>query len=772
MYQQLLGTQIRPSRLDPNKDEKYHVDFARYCAGSGINNPLHTIFLNDYLVLDSFYKGEQWIFDDDLGAFLTDQSGASRNRIKLVHDVISPMVKSLMGIYSQQKFEAHAENVSPEAKTRRDEALGFALLLTRQAQAMPDPIKKTMQQSFGLGENEDETKDLFESTYSDKYAKAINALLEWSEQKNNFDYNFMFAAKFMAIQGIGIIQPYENNGEQKFEIVDPFYFAFDRGCKRPDLSDSGYWIKWGYKNPAQIWERWPDISEKTRDKIDQFTRQETPQYVSPYGQILSSTDRLIYYECYWRDSERQEYGYVLDEYGDEIFTQLDYVNEYGEQEGYTKADVIIPKDEKYREFLGKGKKTKIIYKEVLRYCIFTPKEILSTEDGNDIVYEFGILPHQEYDTFNPDSICPPFKCSCVDYHNGRFISPIARVIPTQRIINRAISATDSIMNNSRLSGTILDKNAITGRDGEDEVKLAMAQGETVIVDTARMGVQNVVGTYGTSMGDSLSQFSEYAQMMKSFAQDTTGLNDALQGGGNNPNDLVGVQNMRIQQGMLRQADFVSALERMIIDVYQAVAEQGKRIYAESRYKLTQIVGDENAEVIEITKEMCSEQFRVFVKRIADEDTQKAVVLKVSLEHYQLGLIGAEEYGYLLECHDLEELPKLILGYAKKKAQSAQLQQEADQRKVAYLQQQQEQQQLIEQGNEDADRQLQLTETGMKEQGKLQATQMKTQNKLETTVLTHISQERMKKAELVTKAATEKYKADKKPVTKLASKNKK
>ena len=94
----LNTTQVRPSRLDDNKDKKWHVDYARWTLNT-FNNPLQQKFIAKTLANWSFYKGGdgQWIFDEDLESFFMDETGNVRNRLKIAKNLIKPMVEQYVG---------------------------------------------------------------------------------------------------------------------------------------------------------------------------------------------------------------------------------------------------------------------------------------------------------------------------------------------------------------------------------------------------------------------------------------------------------------------------------------------------------------------------------------------------------------------------------------------------------------------------------------------------------------------------------------------------
>ena len=118
----LNGTKARPNRLTSVKDRDYHLDYAKYIIAS-INNPLHSKFVGKAIINWNFYKGDQWIFREDMETFLQDETGDTRNRVMFKQNLIRPMVEQYVGNAVRTQFNAEAKNISPYAITRRETEL-------------------------------------------------------------------------------------------------------------------------------------------------------------------------------------------------------------------------------------------------------------------------------------------------------------------------------------------------------------------------------------------------------------------------------------------------------------------------------------------------------------------------------------------------------------------------------------------------------------------------------------------------------------------------
>ena len=166
----------RPNRLEDVKDDNYHVTYARWAIGQ-YNLYSHQAFVSRYLTNLAFYRGNQWIFDEDLEAFLMDESGEVRNRIKWVHNIVKPFVEYLRGAAVKMDLNAEVVSISRESKSRRDAALDKALYWTRIAQQAGkngmQALAQQIQEEQGVGNTESETRETFKNLYIDVYVQTM-----------------------------------------------------------------------------------------------------------------------------------------------------------------------------------------------------------------------------------------------------------------------------------------------------------------------------------------------------------------------------------------------------------------------------------------------------------------------------------------------------------------------------------------------------------------------------------------------------------------------
>lgn len=716
----IVTEQQRPNVIEDTKDEAYHSKFARWTL-SGVHNPLHHNHVTRQLINWNFYKNNQWILDEDRASFFLDESGEARNRIKVTRNLIRPMVEQYRGNAVRLDLNARAFSASEQAINRREEALARAKFFGEVANQEPE-FAESIRQNLPVGETEAETELIFENTYTDELSKDMNRILRYQEQVNDFEELKVRTGLNMAISGMGVMKGRELNNELIWETLNPLFFYFDRGAKRPDLKDAMYMGDYEFMSSVDIFERFQDISDDERKAIEQHAVVESHNINRFVASFFGyKADRIPVYETYWKDAAREEYGWVLDPFNYEVFTKIN-----SEDSDFTDKDLITPSSEKQKKRM-KGKKKKVVYTDVLRYAIFIPREELSSGKG-DILLEWGVAPNRESDWLKPSSVEYPYKVQCWGYDNGDVLSPIDDAIDPQRMINRLSSIAESKINSSGGEGVIIAEEAIGTDMGEEEVYRNINRGRPIKVSAARMGsVQNAVGKYDATVSASTFNLYNIIQETMRGMQDTTGINEAMTGTLGGGRKLVGVLQQQIQSGTLIQEGFYFALGKIFEQVYQMIGTVGKRIYGENPRKLAIMTGDKGAERVIATEDLLLEDFRIFVKRTTSEADQIESGNNILMTLLQLGMVDQATFSDLFNRSSTDEVADGLRKFQGKRVEAQKIQDQAEQEQAAQLQQQVEaqrqeegikQQQFIERDdlNKDKDRQLEIDKIFIRNEG--------------------------------------------------------
>tara|TARA_R110001606_G_scaffold399074_1_gene580330 strand:- start:1228 stop:3432 length:2205 start_codon:yes stop_codon:yes gene_type:complete len=663
MSYMFANNRLRPNKLSGTKNKKYHSDYAKFCL-STMDNYIYRRYINRCLVNWSFFKGGdgQWIFDEDVESFFLDESGDVRNRLKWTKNVIKPMVQQYVGNAIRLSYDAKATCISDFVINKRERDLAELKGFEQLAKEFPffeDIIKERQP----IEDTEVETEELFQNAWVESYEDDINNLLNFIQEEVNLEELKVQITRNLALCGMGIYKGYEEGDNYKADSVNPLFFGWDMSAIKPDLSDAEYMFEWYYMDSPSIFERYQDLSKKEREAIENYSNVNSNnsmhRFVNNVYTIPGS--KVPVYEVYWKDIERKEYGWVNDEYGYPYYTMIN-----DSDSKYKDKDLIDPPNETHKDRMN-GKKKEIIYVDIMRFCIFIPQEEIGQESG-DIVLDFGIMPYQEKNLYDPSNVKFPYKCYTWVYDRGEVLTPLDDVIDPQRFLNRTLSVVESQMTNMRGTGSVISKSAVDDRDAEADVIRNINSSKPIFVDTDRVGsVQNAIGTYGTNMGQGTLQMFQVIQSVQQSIQDVTGVNEAMTGtqGGNDV--LVGVVEAQIQRGSLVQEPFYWALTSILKQACEHMVTVGKSIYHDNPRKLAIIVGDRGLQNISISIDDLMQDYRIFIKRSESEEKGRASANQLLFTLLQAGMIDQMVFSNLYDRASPDLVAKALRTHQRDKA---------------------------------------------------------------------------------------------------------
>lgn len=723
----ILQGNTRPNRVttpEKEKDEDYHISNARWCVYMA-NSRQYQDHQNRIRVNKNFYSpNRQWMEREDTEAFLMDTSGQTTNRIKTETNMIQSMVNTYIGTVEGMGINARARSFSPLVKVRKEEKLQDQLMWLNVANNSHPDVQDKLQKEQAIGKDKKETIKLFDNIYVDKFVKGTNSLLRYSEVINRFDRLKIPLAEDGAISGIVVTKPVFYNGDLKFYRFPSERFFFDRSSRTYDGSDANYMGDWDEALPTEIFERFPDMDEKDREFLENYANTN-----------MSYNDGRIYvYTVYWRDCIKDEYGYVRDDDDTIFYTRINFETDDGVVGKYTDKDVVqvseLTKAQKYE--IGKkvhGLAKRRCVSDQWRYCIFVAAETIGAA-GNwlatgDIVLDYGVMPFQEPDVNSPDNMRPPYKYNQYIYIDGNTYSPIDIAINPQRVINRMNSVIENMFNNARQAGTLIDPESLV--DDITQVQRDMSQSKAVLVRGRGQGVQMQVGKYDSTVGQGTVILNQLKESYVREIEMITTMNAQMKGQQDSADQLVGVYQLMLKRGSVPQRRFYSMFTCVFEDMYQTVATSGRRYYITNKRKLINAVGDDDAEVIELSEDMKNEDMRVEVKTsFTPEDERKYVDgLILQLSNPQIPemqrMLDDTRASNLFGRGTEDDLFMAIREWAKEKEIVKQKQAEAQQKQTQMgiqmagqqqdqAKQEQQHQEQREDGNKQADRENKLHNT--------------------------------------------------------------
>lgn len=673
---------IRPNKYDEQYKglpEQYFSDMAKWALFNA-STTTHKKWLENTERNKRFYKGDQWYFTEDNQVFLQDDTGKANSRIQVVLNQIRPMVEQYRGNAIRLAVNARAKSISNDVKNRREFALGKQLLKTRVTEEFPDLGNVLRMKDPSIGEDEAETTSIFENTYVDKFVKNLNRLIEYCSEMNDMTEKQLLIAQNLVFSGVGTIEEIIHNGNLKKEVVQSDEFFWDRNARRYDLQDAAYQGRVVNMNLSVILERWNKLTTDEIKAMESYLTNESnisTTYTTENGNISSS---IIVCKVFWLDNMEKEYGYVMDEYGEPFLAVLNEEDKYSNGKIYTEKDLITPPDtvQNRRLFKGGKKQTKMTV-EVLRYCIFTPGDIIGYYKPNDkggkkaidIVYEYGDYEYQETQWIDLSVASYPFKSYCWAYVDGEVFSPIDDVINPQRFVNRILSAVEGQINQSGGSNFAFDPDGLDGDYTEEDLRSDAKNGNPIRMRTRGKGMPNTIMPYDNTVKAGTYNLFSLIPSIKEAVKDVTGINEGMQGESTGSDQLVGVTELMIQRGSLMQEPFYNAMARIFVQSHQYTATVGKKVYIDNQRELNIIVG-EDMDVFTLSEDMRNEDFRVFIKRDISMDALRQQADAALLTLLQAQIIDKKFFASLFQRSTMDDIAVKLRETANKEELAARM----------------------------------------------------------------------------------------------------
>jgi hypothetical protein len=649
---------VRPSRLEKVKDEEYDYAWAQYILSRVFDWKLEFFRrkteVNFMFVVSNSQLKFQWMFDEDVDTFLNDESGDPTYRVRWQDNIMAPVVRQYVGNAIRTSFEYRAVPLSENIKNRRDMELDrmvtLSILAQEAGEEMGEEFQEMLQEEFPIGTGPEDAERLFDGYYYDKLTTDVNNLIKVVASRNDLNGKVKkFLTKQLAISGLCVVYNKDHYGHQIFEPLQSSDFFWDISAQREDLSDSMFMGHKAYLDPTYIYEKYPDLTDEDKEQIEAMSQYQNNGDLFENGIWNGDkTGRITTYYSFWKDCDEYEFGCVIDEFGNEIFT---VVND--EDGKYTDKDLIEPQYEPYQKILKirnkkrvtkKNLKTKMVC-DVIRYCVFIFE---SREDDSatdmPIVLESGIMPYQETSSLDPSNARFPYAVQTFELYNGLVVSPLDAMIDPQRMINRFWSAQEAQINRATPPVTVIDKNIVDPEEGEEGLRRNIRNGDPVLVN-GKYGVNNsVVQLSGTRL-DGFQYLSESISQVKSAALAITGVNEQMLGTGSL--ELVRNTQAMINRGTLIQEDFYFSIADVMKQIYQSIVSRGRKIYADSPHVLINAVGEDGADRIMFTRDDCLEDYRVDLQRSLPEPDLIEQGNALMMQLLQMGMLDTNTISKML-----------------------------------------------------------------------------------------------------------------------------
>ena len=627
---QFTTNTMRPDMFisDSEKGDQYSINFATYCL-SMANVELHNEYLNEIWTNKQFYKGNQWISEEDISNFLTDQRGYDSNKLKVVLNYILPMVEQFRGKLENSTFKFNAESLSPMVRDRKEQAYANLMVYDDYARANPQ-IAPVLKKMYGVHGDEEKTTKDFETFYEDKTIKHLNELMRWNaysvndieKYKSPLGYDIMTA-------GIGILYPSISGGHGIIERIPPECFGWDRNCIEKDLSDSSFFWHVSYIAPTTVFKD-NFLTDKEKKEFDTYLKVNNISYYNNNTPEMNT--RIPQFTVFWRDIVNDKWGYVKNKFEEIVLERIDFIYENESQPRYKETD-LIPLSElnEYQKNVLKSRHSNknFMYDETdqWRFCTFIPNQALfgSISQKNSLgkVLKYGVVAYQEQDRFSPNNMRCPYFVDTWNYVDGEVLNPLTPVINPQRMINRAASTIEYRMNNA--GGTNVAYDPDFTDMSEDEFRIAIKKGDPVRIKSKGMGIPNVMNSYNAGLDRSLSIYVELTSMFQTQMENISGINKAIKGEQQSANQLNGVTQMMQQNANLIQAPAMKAIENIYKRYFQHCATSFKRMYCDNQTQLIIATGNEGGQLITLSRDVKLEDFRIIFELTMSSKAERQMV---------------------------------------------------------------------------------------------------------------------------------------------------
>ena len=679
---------VRPNRItgiDGKKNEEYDLAWANYIISRVFDWRLDFFRVktdtNWMFLLANYQMKWQWMLDEDIDTFLNDESGQPNGRIRWQDNIMAPVLRQYVGNAIRTSFEYRAEPLSESVQQKRDQEMTKMMVISQIAQEMGGIFKDMLQDQFPIGEGPEDAERLFDGYYFDSLTRDVNNLIKVVADRNDVNGKLKkWMTKQLCASGMCVVFNKEHFGHQVFEGLDSRYFFWDISAQRDDLSDSMYMGHKAYLDPTYIYEKYPDLTIEECETIEKIANYQNNGDQFDNGIWNGDkTGRVTTYYAFWRDIEEHEYGVVADEMGNELFVRINF-----EGGKYTDKDLIEATDEKYKKILSQGtgkrrgnKKKRKFNADVIRYCVFvydvSGGPIGDAEDMSPIVLESGIMPYQETTSLDPSSARFPYAVQTFEYWNGLVVSPLDSMIDPQRMINRYWSAQEHQINRATPPITLIDRGVIDEEEGEEGLRRNIRNGDPVLVN-GKFSLNNAVANLPGSSLSGFQYLSAAIGQVKTAALAITGVNEQMLGTGSL--ELVRNNQAMINRGTLIQEDFYFSLADCIKQIYQSIANRGRKIYADSPHTLINAVGDEGAERVSFTSEDLLADFRISLQRSEPEKELLIQGNALAIQLLQMGMLDENTISKILNLATPAEVYSAARRYLKMKQEIARQQEEA------------------------------------------------------------------------------------------------
>lgn len=671
-----ITPEIRPNRMvhKSKKDKDYHRRMGRWTISATDITKINR--LHEKINVAERAYNDRIIQQEDIDAFLLDESKNVRNRTFFTFNLMKTQVEQFRGTMVQTKFNASVQPVTRRTHTRKMLALQKGMLMHSIAEEGAN-MRRMVASRYPIGETAAETLAKVDASYHDRYLKAMNRLMERQREINNQDMFKADDALRFAMSGL-LVSHFKTEGSFVREgRVHPRNFFWDTSWENVDFSDCDYMGVFPLRGLTEIAEIYnPD--EYTLRHLDEMSRLYMGGAWFERGLSNTTHQRYRVHSSYWRDLAYGEFGYVNGPGEVPLLVKLD--DEDGQKPKYTYNDLIDPpENEENEKLFGDNKFCKRHY-EVTRYVDMIPWEYVIAgseaqingerpDDLPDIVLDHGLYPLQEYNPFDPKRSVLPVKAQAFALADGEIITPVQASIDPNRFIMRLLSGIENQVNISGGKGGTIDADLLDPSEDPAKVTQKRKNGETIILRTNGRGVQNALGQYDDTPGQGTYAMTQLIGAVEGIIRTVSGAHAPLTGERPEKGQAVGTTEILVQRGALMQEPFYDAYYSWELQKARFYATAGKEYYLEHKDVLYDLVGDDDVVALLLSDDVEPERYNATIRRDNPGDMKRDQANQWMDTLFQMGVMPPKMYFELRGNAYLEDVSAAMRQYAQQLEQA-------------------------------------------------------------------------------------------------------
>lgn len=592
------------------KNEKYHLDMLNGFVRQAYNNPLmqqeRLKDHNNYLLANGHFDPKQYRYMTDIGT--------KTNPARFVnHPLVMRNLDLLGGEISAQELQFYVNVVNKNGITRKmDQRMLVA------GEFVMRPLRREMEKELGVSFDDPEVnqempedieafmKTPFRTGTEEMVRIGLNYLIPKYSWKETFRRGF----NDLGVCCKEFYRVFIRNGDPYVKRKDPRSMLYDPHSDVENIADARFCGDENFLTIPEIVEEYnPD--DAFMSYLWELEKQTDSKYFDDYN-------REIGYQCFmyepnkalkicvtrmeWRDIKKLKYKTTP--------------NPYDDSTPYIKK---VKKDEKVTR---KGEK--LIQKRVvqIRYAVKIGEKLLDW----GVLDEDIIRSEQNYSNARMT-----YHGAIKNNFNGSTLSVVDVLSNIQEEYNIVKYNIRLTMARAGGKSVVYDTSQIPKGWSFDDVSYHLKNSGLAGMNMKAEGNQlhnfNQFQQIDLTLSNSLTQLMNYALMLEESASKLTGLSDA-RAGITKPGDAVGVNNNNIMQSSLITAPLFDLHYRLIGDVMHAAGNLIPKCgWAESE-KMLPVYGDTMFQMLKITKDICLDEYGIFVQNNSKGSENKKVMLSL------------------------------------------------------------------------------------------------------------------------------------------------